>query len=298
MSKKLQEKSSTFEDETKGFDTVDVKAPKRIADNDAAGEKGIEGQDVGEFSTDVTKAPKRLADKATVSEAFAQIFEGVELPETFAVKAEAVLEAAFKAERDAYTAQIQEEANERLGEIAHEMEEGFKRTADKYLDFVASKWLKENKVAVVSEAKVATAVSLVEGIKSLLAQHNVTIEESVYTKVDELETKLAESASRYNDLAEELMECRAEVQKLKADAIVRDVSEGLALTDASRLQSLVEEIDYTDLDKFRLKVEAVKETHFAKRPEQKDASLFEEFTPKADSKQSKIGVDLSRYLRS
>lgn len=225
------------------------------------------------------KVDKRKADTELkkVHESFVAIFEGVELPEDFAVKAEGILEAAIAEQVAIKEAAIAEAADLRISEIVENIEERFTQTADKYLDFVADRWIAENKIAVTADAKVSTATSIVEGLQKLLAEHNITISDEEANTIDALKEEIAEARHSYNELAQEMIELNSVKEGLEAQLVLKDIQEGMVLSDAERLASLVEGFDPADIERYRAKVEAVKEANFSGTTAEEDNGLFEEF---------------------
>lgn len=238
----------------------------------------IKGTDP-ENATEGGKVEKRKADTELkkVHESFAAIFEGVELPEDFAVKAEGIFEAAVAEQVAIKEAEIAEAADVRISELVENIEERFTQTADKYLDFVADRWIAENKIAVAADAKVTTATSIVEGLQKLLAEHNITITDEEANTIDALKEEIAEVRHNYNELAQEMIELNSIKEGLEAQLVLKEIQEGMVLSDAERLASLVEGFDHTDIEKYRSKVEAVKEANFSTTTPEKENGLFEEF---------------------
>jgi hypothetical protein len=76
-----------------------------------------------------------------------------------------------------------------------------------------------------------------------------------------------------------------ELETLKRAQIIAEASEGMVSTEAEKLKSLVEGVDYDDAESFAKKVQIVKEAHFSKgttttvsEEAQEDSSLTEETT--------------------
>lgn len=223
----------------------------------------IHGHDDG-LTAEGGNVEKRKADTELkkVHESFSAIFEGVELPEDFAVKAEAIMEAAINERVSQVKAELTEQHDARLTAVVEEVEQSFVNTADRYMEFVAERWLNENRIAVVAEARVAKANSLVESLRSLLAEHSIELTEAEAKEIDTLKAQLKEANERYNSLAEELMEANKTNSELGAQLALKEIQEGMVMTDAERLASLVEGFDTSDLDRYKTKVLAVKEANF------------------------------------
>jgi hypothetical protein len=80
--------------------------------------------------------------------------------------------------------------------------------------------------------------------------------------VDELAEQVAELEESLNKSVEENIALTESVSGLERAEIVRNASFGLALTEAEKLASLVEDIDFDTAESFEMKVNVVKESYF------------------------------------
>ena len=67
-----------------------------------------------------------------------------------------------------------------------------------------------------------------------------------------------------NKTTEDNIKLHESVQTLERAEVVREQSSGLADTEAEKLASLVEDIEYDNKDNFEMKVKVVKESYFTK----------------------------------
>lgn len=186
---------------------------------------------------------------------------------------ETAVSAAAKELLEAEVAKRDELVAEAVAAAVTEIEEA----TDKYLDYVVSTWLEENKIAIESSFKVDMAESLLEGLMTLCSEHNIEIPdnaddvlEGLIAKNDELQAKLNESY-RENMSLTEALEAKA------IDEIVTKISEGLTDTQASKLKTLAEGIKYSDVNDFEKKLVTVKESFFKEAaPAEKADPISEE----------------------
>ena len=78
-------------------------------------------------------------------------------------------------------------------------------------------------------------------------------------KIAALEERLNETISENADLSNHVVE-------LKRDAVVREISEELADTEAAKLERLLEGVDFESEELYREKVRVIKENYFPKNP--------------------------------
>ena len=78
------------------------------------------------------------------------------------------------------------------------------------------------------------------------------------------------------------IELHQKVQDFEKAEIVREHSVGLVDTDAEKLASLVEDIDYDNRENFEVKVKTVKEAHFSNEPSGSDEIISEETEGESD----------------
>lgn len=200
------------------------------------------------------------------NESFAALFDGEDLSEGFKENITTVFEAAVAervvAESAVFKAELEESAetliNETIETRVAEITEGL----DTYLDHVVGEWMAENKVAVESGIKSEISESLLEGLKDLLAEHNINITEEEVDAVAELEEQLATATSRTNDAINESIELKQSIKEMKAEIALNKICEGLTDTQADRMRTLAESIDVSNVDNYTDKLTTIKETFF------------------------------------
>jgi len=90
-------------------------------------------------------------------------------------------------------------------------------------------------------------------------------------KLDEMETKL-------NEQIEKNITLNSRLSESVADGIFDEVAEGLALSQKEKLASLAESVEFESGDKYREKLEMLKESYFTakKAPKAQTENLSEE----------------------
>ena len=133
---------------------------------------------------------------------------------------------------------------------------------DQYLDYVVESWMEDNKVQIESNIKVEVAESLLSSIKGLVTEHNMEINDEQKDVVAELEGKLEESTTKYNDIVEQMIEVREAKAKADLEIAFKTISEDLTDTQVEKLRVLSEGVSYESVDEYATKVEAIKANYF------------------------------------
>lgn len=231
--------------------------------------------------------------------AFESIFEDEDLSEEFKTKAEAVFEAAVHEKVLAEKATLEEQYQTELEEAKEQFTEELVEKVDGYLDYVVEKWMQENEVQIESSIKVEVAESLLDSLKGLVEDHNLDVSDEQVDAVAELESRLEEQESKYNETVESLVALKEEKESLEREIALAEISEDLTDTEADKLSTLVEGISFEDLEDYKSKVEAIKESYFTESvtSENDDTEYLEEETEQNDSAKS-LDENVTRYAQA
>ncbi len=248
---------------------------------------------------DDVKTPQGSNDEG-LKEAVERLFEGTELSEDFKTQTVAIFEAAVQEKVTAEKAALEEKFESDLQEQVNVTVDELVEKVDQYLDYVVESWMEDNKVSVESNIKVEVAESLLTSIKGLVIEHNMEIDDEQVDVVADLEAKLEESTSKYNDIVEQMIEVREAKEKADIAIAFKTVSEDLTDTQVEKLRVLSEGVSYESVDEFTSKMEAIKTSYFAEQapaPVQEDETdLLQEET--AEEAQPVIDPSMARYAES
>ena len=248
--KDLVEKKATGEDSMSADATVPAggSVKKRLADKKTA--------DVA------VKADIDVKEEFDLEEAFGGLFNGTDLSEDFKTKTVTIFESAVNqkvnAATEALAEQFEADLTEQLGVAVDELVEQL----DSYLDKIVESWMSDNEVAVESNIKTEVAESLLDGIKDLVSEHSIQLNDEEVDVVAIAESKVQESNDKYNTLFEELVTLREAKEQLELKEAFREVSESLTDTQVDKLSILAEGITYNTISEYATKVEAIKANYF------------------------------------
>ena len=198
-----------------------------------------------------------------------------DLSEEFKDKAATIFEAAVKTRIQEQTKILEAQYEEKLSAETETVKEAMVEKVDSYLNYVVEEWMKENELAVERGIRTEIAEDFITGLKDLFKEHYIDVPEEKYNVLDDLtnqnkklEEKLNEQISKNVDLTKEV----SESAKSKA---IADIAKDLADTEKEKFEKMAENVEYDSADKFREKLETIKESYFPKSKIEETASKDE-----------------------
>jgi hypothetical protein len=236
---------------------------KRMADKATAAEKAdnIEDDVKTPQGTAGKVAPKRTADRG-MKESVEEMFAGSDLSEDFKEKATVVFEAAVHVKLTEEVARLEEEFEAKLDEQVDIVVSELTEKVDTYLDYVVENWMEENKVAIDRGIRAEIAESFINGLRDLFVEHNINVPEDEINVVADMAEQLEATENQLNDAINEAIELRAQLEDSTVEKMVESYSKGLTETQAEKLYTLAEGIEFSDVEEFEKKLKIVKESYF------------------------------------
>lgn len=218
----------------------------------------------GTTTESVESQPDEL--KVDISEDVEALFNGEDtLSEEFKTKATTIFEAAVVTRVKEELAKLEEGFDKRVEETAGQLYEALVEKVDGYLDYAVEKWITDNEVALEAGIKTTIFESFFGQLKTLFEQHYIDVPEEKFDLVGSLESKVEELSNKLSESTDIIVEQRKEMIALKRTNIVKEISEGLALTEQEKLEKMSAELEYEDEDTFKSKVKDLKESYFNKK---------------------------------
>jgi len=205
------------------------------------------------------------SNNAGLHEMIEAIFGDADLSEDFKSKTTTLFEAALNEKVEAIREELEEQFEADLNEQVEAVVEDLTNKVDAYLDYVVENWMEENEVAIESGYKVQVAESILAGLKSLVEDHDIEIDDAELDTISAMEEQVADLDAKYNELFEELIAERAEKEELQKNAAMAFYTEGLVATDAERFKVLAEGVSYESVEDFAKKLEMIKESYFTEQ---------------------------------
>lgn len=215
----------------------------------------------------------------------AVLFEGDEtLTEEFKTKAAGIFEAVVTAKVAELREEIENEATRLATEAFAEQLDNLVEAMDAYLSEAVVTWVEENEVAVENGLRTEITENFISGLRNLFAESYIDVPEDRVDVIGEMAEEIEMLRAQLVEQTEITEEVVSELHSVKREDVVREVSEGLALTQADKLRTLVEDVTFEDVDSFKAKLVAIRENFFNSRPEVKPVIIEEKKTDDTVSK--------------
>lgn len=248
---------------------VDAMKGKTKADLKASYGKvmAMYGEDVDIEDTDYVTSIKEIqqitAEDLNVSEDISAIFGGQDLSEEFVSKATTVFEAAVVSKVNEILENVTVDMEAELEAEKEEIVESMSQKLDDYLEYVAEEWMKENELAVEQGIRAEIVENFMVGLRNLFAENYIDIPEEKVDLVDELATKVEELETQVNEQMEKNIQLSKQLEESTAESVFDDVIEGLTESQAEKMKSLSEGVEFSTAEDYKEKLETIKESYFS-----------------------------------
>jgi hypothetical protein len=244
-------------DETSEEDSVKSvdDAMKKVKPAKAPGTKGVDAK-----HGEVVKAKVESVDFDEDLDAL--IKEEATLSDNFKGKAGAIFEAVLTSKLTQEVDRLESEYANNLEEEVSDMTKDIVEKVDGYLNYVVEQWMSENEVAVSAGLRTEIAEDFMTSLQRVFTEHYIEVPEGKVDLVDELNEQVTELEENLNKSTQDNIDLHSKVQDFEKIEVVREHSVGLVDTDAEKLASLVEDIEFDNRDNFEMKVKTIKESYF------------------------------------
>ena len=217
---------------------------------------------------------KKLADaKAEIEEKIANIsvkedvealVEGEELSEEFKKKAATIFEAAVKSKIRSEVERIVEESKDSKDAEVETFKEEMTEKVDTYLNYVVEEWIKENELAIERGLKGEIAEDFISGLKQLFEDHYIDVPDEKYDVLEAQSEKITDLEDRLNEEIQKNVDGKTVENNLVREQVISEVSEDLADTEIEKFKSLTQDVEFSDEESFKEKLNTLKESYFPK----------------------------------
>ncbi len=192
------------------------------------------------------------------------------LTEDFKDKASVIFEAAFTSKLREATEKLESEYEVKLTEETESIRTDLAEKVNSYLDYVVTEWVKDNEVAIDAGLRSELTEDFMAALKTVFTENYIEVPESKVDLFEEVENKALELESQLQESTSVVSELKEQVEKLSREKILSEASENLATTQSVKLASLVEDVEFVDVDTFAKKVHTIKESYFSNKSEEKE----------------------------
>jgi hypothetical protein len=234
-------------------------------------ETKVEGEEeIAETKEEASEMNIDLSDdvKALVS-------TDADLSEEFKEKAATIFETAVKTRIQEQVKVLESQYEEKLSKETETVKEAMVSKVDSYLNYVVEEWMKENELAVERGIRTEIAEDFITGLKSLFKEHYIDVPEEKYNVLEDLTNQSKDLETKLNEQIEKNVNLSKEVSEFHKKQAILEVTADLAETEKEKFVSMAENVEYDSAEKFREKLETIKESYFPKSKIEEAASKDE-----------------------
>jgi len=215
-----------------------------------------------EFVSKEAAAPVEYDYEVDMNEHVEALFAGEDLSEEFMQKAVTIFEAAVKSKMQSEIARLEEAYAATIDEEVAAIKEELSNNVDDYLNYVVEQWVSDNEVAIEAGLRTELTEEFIGGLRQLFAEHYIDIPEDKVSVIEELGSKVEELEGKLNEEIERNVELTKVLSESVKTEIMHNMTEGLTATQAEKLKSLAENVDFVDADSYATKIQTLRENYF------------------------------------
>jgi hypothetical protein len=219
-------------------------------------------EEVVEKKKKMNASYKVKAEDVDVKEDVDAMLQGQDLSEEFQNQVTTIFEAAVVSKVNEKLEEIYADYETELQENVAEIRQELSEKVDEYLSYVAKEYVAENKLAVENKLKLEIMENFMSGLKKVFEENYVDVpEEKVDLYGEALET-LEEKEQKLNEQFEKNIKLSKKLEDLEKEIILKDVTEGLTVSQAEKVRSLSESLEFTTKEDMMEKVTLIKDNYF------------------------------------
>ena len=247
-----------------------------------------------EESKKVKESIDQKIEDLDVSKDVEALVEGEELSGQFKTKAATIFETAIKSKVRSELEKIQEENDKQMEELAEASMTSMVEKGDDYLNYVVEQWMSENELAIERGLKGEIAEDFISGLKGLFEDHYIDVPDEKYDILEANLTKIEELEEKLNKQMEENVQLRKQKGELVKESMIFDVADGMTDTETEKFQSLVDDVEFSDEDSYKEKLQTIKESYFGSGAvESQDEMLTEEGS---EEQPEEVSDTMAKYM--
>ena len=224
---------------------------------------GKEEEEKTEAKVEESTLDERIAS-VDVSDDVSALTQDEELSEEFKEKAATIFEAAVKSKIRSEVERIEMEKTQEIAEEINNVRDELTEKVDNYMNYVVEEWMKENEIAIERGLKGEIAEDFISGLKALFEEHYVDVPDEKYDILGQQSEKIDELEAKLNEQIEKNAEMKKSHDVLVRDRVFTECSSDLADTEVEKFKSLAEEVDFSNEESFKEKLDQLKESYFPK----------------------------------
>lgn len=284
-------------------DSDDVEDVEDVSDeNDSEEQEELSEEELAEIREAKYALVREKMSQMGVQEDINALFNGEELSEEFRTKATTIFEGAVIARAVTVVEELEKDILEAAEQSVEAIKQELEEQVDSYLNYMVEQWVQDNEVAISSGLKNEITEEFIEGLKNLFAEHYINVPEEKVDVMEEMAAEIAELNDKLNEAINDNIELAQAVTEAAKSEIVSSVCEGLTATQAEKVKTLAEGVEFTTEGEYVEKVKIIRESYFSGNSDQskvKQASnqvaLTESVEPVQVTESNSV---MDRYVRA
>ena len=243
---------------------------------------------------DVAYPIKPSFEEVDMSSDVDALTEGTELTEEFKDKAKTIFEAAVKSKLNEEWTKLEEQFKTQLEAKTADIKSELAEEVNGTVKYAVQNWLEENQIAIDRGIRNEITEDFIAGLKNLFNEHYINIPDEKVDVVEGLTEDLRKMEERLNEQIERNVEINKRLTESARTVVLKNISEGLADTQADKLASLAEAVEFESEEKFAEKLKTLRESYF---PENKTAPAVEA-SDETPVEGEDVGPAMQSYLQA
>jgi hypothetical protein len=241
-----------------------------------------EGYEEEEEDEEASKVKKESIDQTIEDLDVSQDIDALvggeeELSDEFKTKAATIFETAIKSKVRTELEKIHAENQESSKKVAEETMTSVVEKVDDYMNYVVEQWMTDNELAIERGLKGEIAEDFISGLKGLFEDHYIDVPDEKYDILEANLTKIEELEDKLNKQMEENVQLKKAKGELVKESMIADVADGMTDTETEKFQSLVDDVEFSDEESYKEKLQTIKESYFSSdEVKAQDETLTEE----------------------
>jgi hypothetical protein len=265
------------------------------------GEEGDDEEDDEEDSEEDAEESKKVKESIDqkiedldVSQDVEALIADEELSEEFKTKAATIFETAIKTKVRSELEKIQEENDKQMKELAETSMTSMVEKVDDYLNYVVEQWMTDNELAIERGLKGEIAEDFISGLKGLFEDHYIDVPDEKYDILEANLTKIEELEDKLNKQMEENVQLKKAKGELVKESMIADVADGMTDTETEKFQSLVDDVEFSDEESYKEKLQTIKESYFGTG--KVEAQETEVLTEEGSEETIEVSGQMAKYM--
>jgi len=250
-----------------------MKKEEAETEEEVIAEKSHEMEDEKDDDKEEKKEMMKKKMKEDIDSLFA---DDSTISEEFKSKAATIFEARVLDRVSQIEEEIESKYADMLSEAVDQIKSDLTNKVDDYLNYVVEQWLADNEIAIESGLRAEITEEFIAGLRNLFAEHYIDVPDEKVDLIDELAGKVEELESKLNEEIERGIGFAKALVESRKSEITREVTEGLTTTQAEKVKSLAESVEFSTEEEYKEKLETIRENYFPSGVKKADETQLHE----------------------